>query len=74
MNTRKDFERAAEIVKDFYLSADPVGRDDNGQYVVDARVAVAVESAFVSFFRGDNPQFDKEKFLAACKPQKKGKR
>ena len=51
MMTKKDYIRAAEIIRDDYLS------DRN------------VIAAFVDFFAEDNPNFDEERFVEACKWQ-----
>ena len=53
MMTRKDYVRAAEIVRE-------VQRNGTKSQ------ASAVRQAFSSFFRGDNPRFDADRFLAAC--------
>jgi hypothetical protein len=51
VNTKKDYERAAMIVRGY----PPTGVSD------------VVCDAFVMFFRGDNPRFDGDRFRAACK-------
>jgi hypothetical protein len=53
--TKKDYIKAAEIVS---------------QTKWDSKVKPAerkrMAAAFVSFFQGDNPRFDRERFLTAC--------
>lgn len=53
MMSRKDYERAVEVVRD----AASTGSNDE---------AMAVMASFVAFFRGDNPRFDRERFVKAC--------
>ena len=57
--TKKDYIKAAKIVFD---------RESNG------RNSTAVLSAFIEFFQDDNPNFDKERFVAACNGQKFAKK
>lgn len=54
MMTRKDYEKAAAIVR-----ANP-----NGE------TGMAMLAGFVEFFRDDNPRFDVSRFVDACKPPK----
>lgn len=49
--TKKDYIKAAEIVK-FHQGS--------------KTVKVALAHAFVEFFKGSNPRFDKERFLTAA--------
>jgi len=75
MNTKKDMIRAAQIVKDAYLTAyarKHIGTDTNGDLIFDVREPVAIEKAFVRFFETDNPNFDEKRFRDACKPKGKG--
>lgn len=52
--TKKDFERAAEIVK-------RAGRTDSEES------SYVLENAFVEFFRVDSSRFDESRFRNACK-------
>lgn len=52
--TRKDYEKAAEIVQTYVQPYDAVG-----ECIVDA---------FAEFFSVDNPRFDVARFRAACIP------
>jgi len=59
--TKKDYVRAATIVRSFYdAGPDPVIQARGG----------AIEEAFVQFFRGDHSAFDEDRFRGACKPAK----
>lgn len=57
--TKKDYIKAAEII---------------AQTKWDSKVKPAERSrlaqAFVQFFAGDNPRFDRERFLSACELEK----
>lgn len=64
--TRKDYVRAAEIVRSLRKVARRVGNDNSGASIYDMRQAQAVEDAFVSLFRGDNPAFSEDRFRSAC--------
>lgn len=57
MMSRKDYERAAKIV-----------RDTCGLYhgTTDSCEASIVREAFVAFFQGENPRFDADRFRSAC--------
>jgi hypothetical protein len=55
MMSKKDYIRAAEIVKD-------IARFTSVEH------ASAVRQAFSRFFRGDNPRFDQDRFIEACEP------
>jgi hypothetical protein len=57
MMTKKDYIRAAEIVRD-------VARQR-------AHHVSTVRQAFVLFFQGDNPRFDQSRFVDACEPKAK---
>lgn len=63
MMTKKDYQKAAEIVcktrQTFNQNAmsDEFSASDVCDFITDA---------FVDFFRGDNPRFDEEKFRKAC--------
>jgi hypothetical protein len=56
MNTKKDFQSAASIVRDYAKEYDKSDR----------MIARVVSDAFVQFFREQNPRFDVERFRAAC--------
>ncbi len=53
--TKKDYEKAAEIVRSFI----PAGRWQ------------APQEAFIELFSGENPRFDVERFRKACMPKEK---
>lgn len=53
MNTKKDYERAAKIVRDMRLNDSDANAD-------------AALGAFVDFFALGNPRFDSERFREAC--------
>ena len=55
MMTRKDYIRAAEIVRE-------TGRR------IGMNAADYQRAAFLEFFKGDNPAFDRERFNEACEP------
>ena len=54
MMSRKDYQRAAEIIA--YAS-------------LNARERTMLEDAFAEFFRGDNPRFDEGRFREAAQPR-----
>lgn len=54
MNTKKDFERAAALVR--------ATREKWANQIM--------TDAFVAFFQGENPRFDAARFREACKPAK----
>ena len=56
--TKKDYERAAEIVQHIPRSYE---QDFPG-------AADTITDVFVEFFCGDNPRFDEPRFRAACVP------
>lgn len=58
--TKKDYEKAATIVRDACLSGGSAWQQ-----------RTAIENAFVELFKGDNPQFDEARFRAACQPKNK---
>ena len=62
MRTRKDFEWAAEIVRESIDRMDPLDVDE----ATIAHTRVVMCAAFVRFFREDNPRFDAARFRAAC--------
>jgi hypothetical protein len=51
--TKKNYLKAAKIVKDSYQQ-------------IPAVQAKSVEEAFVRFFQDDNPRFDQVRFIYAC--------
>ena len=51
--TKKDYIRAAEIVRD-------IGNEHGDNAATGARLG------FIELFRGDNPRFDTERFNEAC--------
>lgn len=66
--TRKEYVKAAEIIKNKRLSS----RDSNrviGDYqrLYEENVATEMEETFIKFFSNDNPKFNKARFLEACK-------
>jgi len=71
--TKKDYDKAAKIVKDLYVdayeNADPIGVDDDGFDVIDCRKPLAVETAFIELFQNDNSKFDRDRFVKACRPK-----
>lgn len=58
MNTKKDYERAAKIVREFRLH--------NLEYAATDRCADLIQESFVRFFQDENPRFDEKRFRAAC--------
>lgn len=76
MMTRKDYERAASIVR--AMSADVDAIDVAPLSVKESRLSRAraqglavwnAREAFVVLFSGDNPRFDAERFRVACAPK-----
>ena len=59
MMTRKDYLRAASIVRD-------LGRRGKVPTEVAEGARDLMRDAFVTFFRGDNPRFDADRFREAC--------
>jgi hypothetical protein len=58
MMSRKDYERAAEIVQNTL-------KYETGGAFSPAKVLV---NGFIDLFLGDNPHFDQARFRAACEP------
>lgn len=54
--SKKDYESAARIIQTVAADATAVGQ------------RTIVLSAFVNFFRNDNPDFDEARFRRACQP------
>lgn len=74
MMTKKDYERAATIIRNMSASVpvawihpdDPgAGSQARGKHCEGIAVWTARE-AFVNLFAGDNPRFDADRFRAAC--------
>jgi len=65
MLTRKDFQAAAEIVKNARERAED--RQDPWIGAVDAELQDVAES-LAGWFASDNPRFSREVFLDACRP------
>ena len=53
--TKKDFEKAAKLIAAKRKS------------LALPKLATKLEEVFVEFFEGDNPRFDRERFLTACR-------
>lgn len=53
--TKKDFERAAKLIA------------QRRESLALPKLVTKLEEVFVEFFEGDNPRFDRERFLAACR-------
>lgn len=70
MTSKKDYIRASKIVREYYELAPTIGKDIDGEDIIDVSRAQVAENAFVWFFEGDNPQFDAKKFRLACKGNK----
>lgn len=69
--TRKDYIRAAAIVKNKRTEARDFSRViGGGQRQHEENVAIELENAFVELFQGDNPRFNRNKFLDACGSEK----
>lgn len=67
MITRKIYIKAAKIVSDKRIEAKSTYHPKNGsQRLYEENVAVELENAFIELFQGDNPRFNKNKFLDAC--------
>ena len=62
MMTKKDYIRAAEIVRNVRVMAYEFDSDAD-----DVDPSAFVEDAFVTFFTHDNPRFDETRFREACK-------
>ena len=55
--SRKDYREAAEIIK---------RRDSQALTSGEHHIALAIACDLAAMFAGDNPRFDREKFLDAC--------
>jgi hypothetical protein len=65
--TKKDYIKAAKIVNDIRIHSQSLSRVSCGRQIQDAEnAAIEVENAFILLFQGDNPRFNKQRFLAAC--------
>jgi len=71
MMTKKNYNKAAKMVQDLYMTDVFAIRHQDGETVYDCRAPIAVENAFVLFFQSDNPNFDEDRFRKACKPERK---
>jgi len=71
MSSRKDFIRAAEIVREYWRLVDfeKVKYSSKKKSEIQS-IAESVECAFVSYFRNYNFRFDVDKFRDACKFRK----
>ena len=58
--TRRDYERAARIVREY--------REHHKSRVANG-IATYWEDAYIALFEEDNPRFDQTKFRAACQPK-----
>lgn len=63
MTTRKDFEAVAQIVQANTVP-DPAAGFDEGF----SACAHSIASDLADYFESDNPRFDRERFMEACKP------
>lgn len=63
--TKKDYEKAAEIARE-YNKVEYLGASTNALHS-------CVVEAFVALFRGDNPRFDAILFRKACESKKSRK-
>lgn len=67
MITRKTYIKAAKIVKEKRDHALTLSKISLANQIADLEyVAYELETAFIELFQGDNPKFNKEKFLDAC--------
>jgi hypothetical protein len=65
--TKKDYIKAAKIVNDIRVHASTLSRVSCARQIQDQEnTAIEVENAFIELFQGDNPRFNKQRFLAAC--------
>ena len=67
--TKQSYEAAAKIVQQIYAihcQADDIRRLSVKEKKARQLEAKAVCTAFVLFFRDDNPRFDQERFMKAC--------
>lgn len=64
---KKDYVKAANIVREMRKEALKAGEQhgDTERFYRE-KFSTAVTNAFVKLFDGDNPRFDKEKFISAC--------
>jgi hypothetical protein len=58
MNTQKDFIMAAKIVNDAFR---------NCKDSIEESSALAIQETFVKFFSMQNPRFNKDRFIEACR-------
>lgn len=65
MMTKKDYQRAAKIVRS-QLDAVKRNKKSNMKPYDWEIIEQFLIGAFVAFFRTDNPKFDSERFRAAC--------
>lgn len=63
MMTKKNFEAVARIIKQNTVEDAAAGFDEG----YDAGVQI-VASDLADYFASDNPNFDRSRFLEACKP------
>lgn len=66
--TKKDYERAAEMVRCEYphgINSDSVAEGSCGQQ--------AIVTFLAEFFAGDNSRFDRDRFIQACQPKERRK-
>ena len=63
MMTKQNFESAAHIVQNISIHASALPSRERKARELEAK---AVCTAFVLFFRDDNPRFDQERFMKAC--------
>ncbi len=67
MITKKYYIKAANIVKDMARAAKDTSRVIGpNQRHYELMAATEASYAFVKLFEGDNPSFNKDKFLNAC--------
>lgn len=67
MITKKIYIKAASIVKKQRDEARDTSRVIGASSrLYEENVAVELENAFIELFQGDNPRFNKDKFLDAC--------
>ena len=60
MMTKKDYERAAEIIQTMS------GNDEHPFCFPSMKARDSAIEAFAAFFRDDNPRFDATRFRTAC--------
>ena len=60
--TKKDYEKAAAIVREHWENAEAPELGGTGHYI-----ARAVEQSFISLFKNDNPRYDVRRFQDACR-------